>query len=356
MALGKQSTHRCRRNSFKSPATLLGLTAGAIGWSSLARANSEETSALLMFLPKHYEQMENGIVVFKLKTGEKLSLTEDQYLILEDGLLLVTEELAQASIYNLSLLENGRVKLLSGLEQLATIDVTLAEATAAQDLSISENQTPRLSEQIEFQSYEIAQSSDNNNEEDEVLPPQGFLWGTGGIVFMAMLNSGGQSESDEQPVEDEAPLVGEAPIIVEADWIALFGRTQAGTPPSSDFDTTGPFLNANSDVMTGSEPHVWPYARATDADGDPLTWSLTGVSSSDYTGYDGDFDSPSELLAEFDIFWNEAGSAYIIWSGELETWYGGSSGVLASDTWTWDIAVSDGSGLTDIASISLDFP
>lgn len=87
-----------------------------------------------------------------------------------------------------------------------------------------------------------------------------------------------------------------------------------------------------------------------------MTWSLSGVRSSDYTDYDGDFDSPSELLAQFDIFWNEAGSAYIIWSDALETWYGSSSGVLASDTCAWDITVSDGSGLTDIASISLDFP
>ena len=42
------------------------------------------------------ELMENGVVVFKLETGENLSLTADQYLILDDGLLLITDELAQA--------------------------------------------------------------------------------------------------------------------------------------------------------------------------------------------------------------------------------------------------------------------
>ena len=55
----------------------------------------------VLLLPEHYELMDNGVVVFKLETGENLSLTSDQYLILDDGLLLITDELAQASVYSL---------------------------------------------------------------------------------------------------------------------------------------------------------------------------------------------------------------------------------------------------------------
>ena len=53
----------------------LGLSAGALGWSGLAHAASEETSSQVLLLPEHYELMDNGVVVFKLETGETLSLT-----------------------------------------------------------------------------------------------------------------------------------------------------------------------------------------------------------------------------------------------------------------------------------------
>ena len=88
----------------------------------------------MMVLPEHYELLENGVVVFKLETGENLSLTSGQYLILEDGLLLITDELAQASIYSLPVM--GSVRGSCSTQQVATIDGTVAEATPAQTLSI----------------------------------------------------------------------------------------------------------------------------------------------------------------------------------------------------------------------------
>ena len=119
----------------------------------------------MLLLPEHYELMENGVVVFKLETGENLSLTADQYLILDDGLLLITDELAQASVYSLPVMGSVRAQLLTDLEQVAAIDGTVAEATPAQTLSITEGQAPRLSEQVDLQSYEVAQSSDNSSNE-----------------------------------------------------------------------------------------------------------------------------------------------------------------------------------------------
>ena len=52
----------------------LGLSAGAVGWSGLAQAAGEETASQVLLLPEHYELMDNGVVVFKLETGENLSL------------------------------------------------------------------------------------------------------------------------------------------------------------------------------------------------------------------------------------------------------------------------------------------
>ncbi|MEC8038475.1 MAG: hypothetical protein VX152_09290, partial [Pseudomonadota bacterium] len=109
--------------------------------------------------------MDNGVVVFKLETGENLSLTSDQYLIMEDGLLLITDELAQASVYSLPVMGSIRAQLLSDLAPVATIDGTVAEATPSQTLSITQGTAPRLSEQVDLQSYELAQASDGSSSE-----------------------------------------------------------------------------------------------------------------------------------------------------------------------------------------------
>ena len=50
--------HR-RRNAVQ---VALGLSAGAVGWSGIANAPSDETASQVMLLPDHYELMDNGAV------------------------------------------------------------------------------------------------------------------------------------------------------------------------------------------------------------------------------------------------------------------------------------------------------
>ena len=213
------------RSALTSSASLLTITAGAASWSGLAQAAGDETSSQVLLLPEHYELMDNGVVVFKLETGENLSLTPDQYLILEDGLLLITDELAQASIYSLPVMGSVRAQLLSDLEQVATIDGTVAEATPAQTLSITEGQAPRLSEQVELQSYELAQKSEceeGSDDDDEgcALPlgasseasvSEGLAVGMsvapGAMALLGMLMTSDQpaEEEEEEEEEEEGP-------------------------------------------------------------------------------------------------------------------------------------------------------
>ena len=54
--------------------------------SATASAARDALGGQTLLLPEHYELMENGVVVFKLETGENLSLTAGQYLIFEDGI------------------------------------------------------------------------------------------------------------------------------------------------------------------------------------------------------------------------------------------------------------------------------
>ena len=196
MSIVKQISQKSSRKSLKASASLLGLAAGAVGWSGLAQAASEETGSQMMLLPEHYELLENGVVVFKLETGENLSLTPEQYLILEDGLLLITDELAQASIYSLPVMGSVRAQLLTDLEQVATIDGTVAEATPSQTLSITEGQAPRLSEQVDLQSYEVAQSSvdDTNTAGDALATSMAVAPGAMALLGMLMTSDPAEPE------------------------------------------------------------------------------------------------------------------------------------------------------------------
>ena len=244
------------RNALRSSASLLGLAAGGVGWSGLAQAAGEETTSQMMLLPEHYELMENGVVVFKLETGENLSLTADQYLILEDGLLLITDELAQASIYSLPVMGSVRAQLLTDLEQVATIDGTVAEATPAQTLSITEGQAPRLSEQVELQSYELAQKSEcedgSDNDDEGCALPLGVSSEASGSEGLAV----GMS--------------------VAPGAMALLGMLMTSDQPADEEETPGPAPTPPAPPCT---PEFW-----TDADVGAST-SITGTSCDSFIGY-----------------------------------------------------------------------
>jgi len=149
-----------------------------------------------MLLPEHYELMDDGVVVFKLENGESLSLTADHYLIMEDGLLLVTDELALASVDSLPVMGSIRAQLLSDIPSVATIDDTVAEATPSQALAITQGTAPRLSEQVDLQTYEIAQSSDGTSNEVREAVAVGLTVSPGAMVLLSMLMTEG-----EQPPE-----------------------------------------------------------------------------------------------------------------------------------------------------------
>ena len=164
----------------------------------------------MLLLPEHYELMENGVVVFKLETDENLSLTADQYLILDDGLLLITDELAQASIYSLPVMGSVRAQLLSDLAPVATIDGTVAEATPAQTLSTTEAKHLGFLSRSNCRATRL-QSSDSGNDEFEGLLPVGLSGGAGFMLFAGLMlrDQGGEAPYWFNTVDysDAAPTV-----------------------------------------------------------------------------------------------------------------------------------------------------
>ena len=267
----------------------LGLSAGAVGWSGLAQAAGEETASQVLLLPEHYELMENGVVVFKLETGENLSLTPEQYLILDDGLVLITDELAQASVYSLPVMGAVRSQLLSDLEQVATIDGTVAEATPAQTLSITEGHALRLSEQVELQSYELAQTSECEDVSDDegcalILGASSEASESGGLAVgmsvapgaMALLGMLMTSDQPEPELENSAPFFTDASGSLDP----VYAPSPA---PGSIFYAYDP------DGIAGYQNAVFPM---TDGGGklgrDVISFSVVSASSNDLANDDPD--------------------------------------------------------------------
>ena len=159
-----QGKQRFSRNALKSSASVLGLAAGAVSWSGLAQAEEGERSLQTLLLPEHYQILDDGTVVFALKTGEQMSLSEEQYVLLDGGLVLVVDELAQDAMAELPVMGSLRTQLLSEIEPVRSPDGSIVEVSSTQPLWSGEGPTPRLFEQVDVESYELAQDSGSDDE------------------------------------------------------------------------------------------------------------------------------------------------------------------------------------------------
>ena len=243
------------RKLLRSSASLIGLAAGAVGWSSVARAETEDSQVQTLLLPEHYHQSDDGLVTFSLQTGEQLTLNPEQYVILQDGLLLITDEIAQASMQSLPVMGSIRAQL-SDLEQVATIDSIVAEATPAQTLAITEGRAPRLFEEVDIERFELAQATGENTE----TPNASWQAIDGGLVaggFLAALALRSNSpESEENRAESNAG-----------------DPSSNSPPPAPEFWTDAMIADMASTSVTGSlaDSFIGYTAASTTATKDPLT-------------------------------------------------------------------------------------
>ena len=179
--------------------SLIGLSAGALGWSSLASANDKGRDLQTLILPETYSALDDGTVILQLETGEQLTLKADQYVMLDGGLLLVVDELAQNSVAELPVLGSLRTQLFTEVQPVRSPDGSIVEASNQQPLWSGEGPAPRLFEEIDIQRFEIAQDQQEEDEDDEGL----FLGGAGGaligigITTLGMMNSGAADTEDE---------------------------------------------------------------------------------------------------------------------------------------------------------------
>ena len=181
-ALGRNPVSK--RKALSSTAALLGLSGGALGWTGLAGAAEGERSLQTLLLPDHYQILDDGTVVFALQTGEQLSLTEEQYVLLDGGLVLVVDEMAQNAMAALPVMGSLRTQLMTEVEPVRSPDGSIVEVSSTQPLWSGDGPTPRLFEQVDVQSYELAQ--DVATEEEDGLT----IWGVARSVAVASFGLG----------------------------------------------------------------------------------------------------------------------------------------------------------------------
>lgn len=196
-------------------ATALGLSAGALGMAELAQAADAGAPRTVhtLLLPDHYQILDDGTVVFALKTGEQLSLTEDQYVLLDGGLLLVVDELAQNAMAELPVLGSLRTQLLTEIEPVRNAEGNIVEVSSTQPLWSGDGPTPRLFEQVDLQSFELAQ--DNSQSGGSQSGGGGAAGGAaagalGGLAALAAFFSSEEEEADPAPAPTPTPYTGPA--------------------------------------------------------------------------------------------------------------------------------------------------
>ena len=192
-----------KRSLLNGSAAVVGLSAGALGWSGLAQASGDEARLQTVLLPDHYSLQEDGVVVFSLTTGEQMSLSDGQYVILDGGLLLIVDELAQNAMTQLPVMGALRTELFMEFQPVRSPDGGIVEASDAQPLWTGEEAAPRLFEQVDIQRFELAQ---NGSESETQSETNSVSVAAGGLSLAGLsLASGIIGTEPEAAAEEEEP-------------------------------------------------------------------------------------------------------------------------------------------------------
>jgi len=197
------------KTNLKGRSATLGLSAGALGMAELAKAADAEAPRTLptLLLPDHYRINDDGTLVFSLESGEQLSLIEDQYLVLDSGLLLIVDELAQNAMAKLPVMGSLRTELLTEVKPVRGPDGAIVEVSSNQPLWSGEGPALHLFEKVDLQTYEIAQSTEAAPDAADGI--SGTLIGGAGLISglgaLLSLLSGGAATVDEPSNDEDVP-------------------------------------------------------------------------------------------------------------------------------------------------------
>ena len=222
-----------------SLASVLGLSAGALGWANMAQASSED-AGLKTILPKEFYTLhDDGSAIIGLSTGGQLSLAQDQYVILDDGLLLIVDELAQNALVQLPVMGALRTEMSSETQQpVRSPDGGVVEASDAQPLWSGDGDAPRLFTEVDIRRFELAshESSASGDHPDGWHPAEGGMI-LGGLLAAVSLfsNTPQATEEGETDTETGSSAAPALPDISSAGPIWMDSKV----PDSGDFSIIG---------------------------------------------------------------------------------------------------------------------
>ncbi len=244
-----------KRSLLNGSAAVVGLSAGALGWSGLAQASDDEARLQTVLLPDHYSLQEDGVVVFSLTTGEQMTLSDDQYVILDGGLLLIVDELAQNAMTQLPVMGALRTELFMEFQPVRSPDGSIVEASNAQPLWTGEEAAPRLFEQVDIQRFELAQNGSEAETQSGTNIGQITSAAAGGLSLAGLSLASGIIGTEPEAAAEEVPA------------------TEPAAEPEPEFWTDDDIADSASVAITGSsgDSFVGYTAASTTATTTPLT-------------------------------------------------------------------------------------
>ena len=195
-----------RPNSLLSSVSGLGVGVGFLG-NSVATADDLQT----IIPPEFYQQTDDGQAVLATTDGQKVILGESQYLILEDGLLIITDELAQNTLNSLSVLGSFRSSDFTFPDAVSSSSGDIIETSSQQPVWSGDRPT---FQSLGVETYELAQnnskpegseSSSNGTGIGNAGLGAGFGFGLMGLFF-------GSEKTEETPAATTSQETTPAPV------------------------------------------------------------------------------------------------------------------------------------------------
>ena len=302
-------------DALRASVSFMAMAAGSFGWSGLANSNGQNPSSPWLLLPDSFTTLEDGKVILSLETGEQVTLTAEQYVILDGGLLLVVDQLAQNAIAALPVIGSLRAQHFTDVQPVRALDGSIVQAGNQQPLWSGEGTAPRLFDDIDIQRFEFAQNQQDEDEDDQAL----ILGGAGstlvglGITILGMMNSGATEAASGGTTSDGGS---------DGGGNVGPGGTQLNRAPSISSPLTA--------SVAENTATAFYTVTAYDPDGDICTCAITGGADEDKFELDGD-----QLKFKVAPDFESNGSAN------------------SNNTYEVEITIDDGNGGTDTQTLTV---